>query len=156
MRNLSVLQYTAKEEALAAVGLGALAGLAGGLIFGLMMTMMGFLPMVGMLVGQESAATGFVVHMVISVLIGAGYGALFGNTARRFADGAAWGTLYGVIWWVLGALVIMPVALGMPVQLLTLEGITGAFPSLAGHMVYGVITGLVFVALARLTRSRQQ
>lgn len=38
---------------------GAIAGLGGGLVFGIMMGMMGMLPMVGMLVGAENAIVGF-------------------------------------------------------------------------------------------------
>jgi hypothetical protein len=45
------------------------AGLAGGLLFGIMMYMGGMLPMVGMLVRQESTWVGFIVHMVISVSV---------------------------------------------------------------------------------------
>ena len=47
------------------------AGLAGGLISGAMMGMIGMLPMIGEIVGHPSAVTGFGVHMVISVIIGA-------------------------------------------------------------------------------------
>jgi hypothetical protein len=53
---------------------GAIAGLVGGVVFGIMMAMQGMLPMVGMLIRQESAASGFMVHMLISAFIGAVYG----------------------------------------------------------------------------------
>ena len=59
--------------------IGALAGLAGGLLFGALMAIMAFLPMVGMLVGQESSLVGFIVHMAISAGIGAGYGVIAGR-----------------------------------------------------------------------------
>ena len=45
---------------------GAIAGLVGGVVFGIMMAMMGMLPMVGMLIGVESAVVGFIVHLAIS------------------------------------------------------------------------------------------
>ena len=48
---------------------GIISGLGGGLIFGVLMAMMSMLPMVGMLVGQESSTVGFVLHMAISVLL---------------------------------------------------------------------------------------
>ncbi|MFJ6676063.1 hypothetical protein ACIQMJ_33600 [Actinosynnema sp. NPDC091369] len=38
---------------------GALAGLAGGLVFGLLMAGVGMLPVVGMLIGIENAVVGF-------------------------------------------------------------------------------------------------
>ena len=40
--------------------LGAYGGLAGGLLFGAMMGMMGMLPMIGSMVGQPTAGVGFI------------------------------------------------------------------------------------------------
>ncbi|MEZ4668075.1 MAG: hypothetical protein R3E39_09175 [Anaerolineae bacterium] len=53
------------------VTLGAIGGIVGGMVFGMMMAMMDSLPMVGMLIGQQNAVVGFIVHMAISVFIGA-------------------------------------------------------------------------------------
>ncbi len=41
------------------IKLGAYGGLAGGVVFGAMMGMMGMLPMIGKMVGHPSAVTGF-------------------------------------------------------------------------------------------------
>ena len=57
-----------------ALSAGAVAGLGGGLVFGMMMGMMGMLPMVARLVQQDNALAGFGVHMLISAFIGAVYG----------------------------------------------------------------------------------
>ena len=126
---------------------GAIAGLGGGLVFGMLMGMMGMLPMVGMLIGSDSAISGFIVHMGIS----AGLGALFGLSAARFLTG--WGSAiltglgYGVIWWVLGALIMMPLMLGMSEMVFTIG--TDQWMSLMGHMIYGVVTAVVFVPLSK-------
>jgi uncharacterized membrane protein YagU involved in acid resistance len=126
---------------------GAIAGLGGGLVFGMLMGMMGMLPMVGMLIGSESAVVGFIVHMAIS----AGLGALFGLVAARFLTG--WGTaivaglVYGVIWWVLGALVLMPLMLGMNGMVLAIG--TDQWMSLMGHLIYGSITAILFIPLRK-------
>ena len=42
--------------------LGAYGGLAGGLVFGAMMGMMGMLPMIGQMVGSSSSVVGFVIQ----------------------------------------------------------------------------------------------
>lgn len=128
---------------------GAVAGLAGGVVFGLMMWMMGMLPMVGMLVGSDTAAAGAVVHLINSLIIGAIYGvvaALVG--ACSYGGGTFVGLVYGIAWWILGPLFLMPIILGMGPQW------GSAFTSmnlmsLIGHIVYGVITGLVFAYLSR-------
>jgi len=46
-------------------------GLAGGVVFGLMMQSMDMLGMVAMLVSSESVAVGWGVHLAISAVVGA-------------------------------------------------------------------------------------
>src|ERR671911_3058404 len=87
---------------------GVIGGVVGGLVFGAMMAIMGMLPMVAMVVGSESAAIGFLYHMFNSVVIGALFGLIFGRLSHTYGQGTAWGLLYGMIWWVLGPLVLMP------------------------------------------------
>lgn len=106
------------------------------------MLWMGMLPVIASMVGSSSAVVGFGVHLMISVLIGLGLTVLFGNRfLTGYGRGALTGFGYGSIWWVLGPLMIMPVMMGMPLFALDLA----ALMSLMGHMVYGVILGLVAV-----------
>lgn len=120
---------------------GVVGGIAGGVVFGLMMTMMGMMSMVAMVVGSESGAVGWIYHLFNSVVIGAGFGLVFGRMIYTWGQGALWGLLYGAIWWVMGPLVLMPAMLGMP--LFMINGMT--MMSLVGHLIFGLITGLVYV-----------
>lgn len=127
---------------------GAMAGLAGGVVFGLMMQMMGMIGMIGALAGQPgNAAVGWVVHLILSAIIGAG----FAFVAPMFSGGTPMlvvgGLLYGLVWWVLGPLLIMPIMMGMGPQL-SAAGISGALPSLWGHLAFGAVTALAWVWLA--------
>jgi hypothetical protein len=81
---------------------GILSGWIGGSAFGMMMGMMGMLPMIGKMVGVPSAVVGFFVHMVISAIIGIGFAVVFGKVAQVPSISWMWGLLYGVIWWILG------------------------------------------------------
>ena len=126
---------------------GAIAGLVGGVFFGIMMGMMGMLPMVGMLVRQENALVGFVVHMVISAFIGAVYGLVAGRFALTWTNAVIGGIVNGVVWWLLGALTLMPLFLGMT-QMVFVIG-QAQWMSLVGHLIYGVITALVFIPLRK-------
>ncbi len=130
-----------------AIKAGAIAGLGGGLVFGLMMGMMGMLPMVGMLVGQENAVVGFIVHMIISAFIGATFGVIVTRLPSGWATAIIGGGVYGVIWWVLGALILMPLMLGMTQMVFMIGG--PQWMSLLGHVIYGVVTGILFVPLNR-------
>ena len=126
---------------------GIIAGLGGGLIFGLMMAMMSMLPMVGMLVGQESSVVGFIVHMGISGF----FGAVFGLVAVRFFQGWSQlliaGVVYGIIVWVVGALVMMPLLLGMNEMVFQVG--QAQWMSLIGHIVFGLITGGIYAWLSQ-------
>ncbi len=128
---------------------GALAGVVGGVVFGLMMSMAmpPMLGMIGSLVGAPSL--GWIVHLVISATIGAGFGLLFGRRATAgWGQAAGLGLGYGAIWWVLGPLLIMPIWMGMGPML----GKAFEMPnllSLMGHLVFGVVTGLVYQAITR-------
>jgi uncharacterized membrane protein YagU involved in acid resistance len=126
---------------------GAIAGLAGGVVFGMMMAMMGALPMVGMLVRQQNAVIGFIVHLVISAFIGAVYGLVAGRWAVTPLNAVVGGIVNGVVWWVLGALILMPLLLGMT-QMVFHIGPDQWF-SLMGHVIYGLVTAFVFIPLVR-------
>jgi uncharacterized membrane protein YagU involved in acid resistance len=122
---------------------GVLAGLAGGVVFGILMQMMGIIPMVAMLVGSKSVAMGWLVHLFNSALFGAIYAVLAGRWADRLGTGVPLGVAYGVAWWILGALLIMPTWLGMPVFAFN----TMAWQSLMGHVIYGLLLGVGYAVL---------
>ncbi len=135
-------------RSLRALGMGVLASIAGGLAFTIVMVETGALPVVASLIGLKSAAEGFLVHMTISAVIGATYGLLFRLEAYTYGAGLAWGLVYGLIWWFLGPLTLMPIFLGAELHWsLTLA--LGAYPSLIGHLAYGALTALVYQLLLR-------
>ena len=141
----STLPAWRRQPALA----GALAGIVGGVVFGLMMSMAmpPMMGMIGTLVG--AASLGWVVHLVFSAIIGAGFGLVFGRRATAgWGQAAGLGLGYGVIWWILGPLLIMPIWLGMG-PMLGAAFDTSNLLSLMGHMIYGLVTGLVYRAATR-------
>lgn len=124
---------------------GIAGGLVGGMVFGMMMQMMGAIPMIAKLVGSDSLVVGWLVHLAISAALGFGFGLVVGTRLTSLPVSLGLGAAYGMVWWVLGALIAMPMALGMPVFALT----TTAWLSLMGHMVYGAVLGLVAYLLGR-------
>ena len=71
---------------------GVYGGLAGGVVFGAMMAMMGMLPMIGNMVGSPSAWTGFFVHLMISATIGGSFAVLVDASGQRGAWALDWRT----------------------------------------------------------------
>lgn len=126
---------------------GALAGLAGGVPFGLMMTAMGSIQMIAGMVGSEAAAVGWGIHLMISAAIGASYGLLTGRLGRLdLRRHLLLGTTYGALWWFLGPLTLMPLMMGMPLGWHA-AAMHAMLPSLLGHLVFGAVLGF---AAARL------
>ncbi len=125
---------------------GVLGGLAGGIVFGAMMAMMGMLSMIGQMAGAPSAALGFVVHLLISAFIGGSFSLLFGRQVTDGTAGLRYGLLYGGIWWIVGPLTLMPLMMGMGVTW-TIAAATQAIPSLVGHLIYGGILGWTYAQL---------
>lgn len=127
---------------------GAVASIAGGLLFSLVMIATGVLPLVAALVGGSSPLLGFIVHLVISSLIGMTYGLFFEHEAADAGTSIAWGMLYGLAWWFIGPLTLMPILLGSSVTW-TVQAADILLPSLLGHLIYGAATGLVFLWFER-------
>jgi len=141
---------SAGARALRATGYGALAGLTGGLIFTVVMVLVGELPTVARLVGASASAAGLVVHLVIAQIIGVSYAVLFRRRSFDLASGLGWGVCYGFLWWVLGDLTLLPLLGGGTLQW-NAAGIGAAFPSLVGHLAYGAALGVIYYRLEART-----
>ena len=129
---------------------GAYAGLAGGVVFGAMMGMMGMLPMIGQMVGSPTTAAGFLIHLIISAFIGGSFSLLFHSLVKGTTTGLAYGAAYGAAWWLLGPLTLMPLMMGMGLGVnWNASAAAQMFPSLLGHLIYGLILGFTFAWLAR-------
>lgn len=134
--------------------LGSAASLVGGLAFTSIMITTNALPLVAGLMGMTSAVEGFVIHMGISTIIGAAYGLLFRRESQSPLAALAWGIVYGMVWWIVGPLTLMPSLLGLPLQW-SLAAISASFPSLIGHLLYGVLLALTYNLLQQRYRAHQ-
>ena len=124
---------------------GIYGGLAGGLVFGAMMGMMGMLPMIGAMAGVPSATVGFFVHLVISATIGGSFAVLAQWVARGARVGVGAGLAFGLTWWVLGPLTLMPLFMGMGLGVnWNVAAMAQALPSLVGHLIFGAILGVSY------------
>jgi len=132
-----------------ALVVGGLAGIMGGWAFGKWMEQVNFFPLIAGLVNMSSPMVGVTLHFIIAVIIGASFGVLFQRDVRGLGSSLGWGMAYGMFWWFLGPLTIMPAWLGRPVDWSYEQG-NALFGSLIGHIIYGLIVGLVYAAVNRL------
>lgn len=133
----------------------AVAGIAGGIIFGMMMQMMMRdvleVAIPGLFGLGPSLALGWGIHLFNSAVFGLAYAAVvqldpLAEYAERVTTGAGLGLGYGVIIWVVAASIIMPLWVG---AMLPMNPPVPDFnlTSLVGHAVYGLILGALYPLL---------
>ena len=99
---------------------------------------------IGGMIGSN-AFIGFILHVIISIIAGALYTGVFMQYAKGpnpLVDIVAGGLIYGVIWWIVGANVIMPVIVGGDATVLQLD-VNGA--SFFGHIIFGHLLAFLVV-----------
>lgn len=127
---------------------GGIAGLFGGIAFGLWMASQGALAMIASMMGGSSSFLGLIIHLMISWAIGVSFGVLFSRLAGGFIPSTLWGLVYGFAWWFLGPLTMMPLMMGMGLQW-TAAAVAATIPSLVWHLIFGGVMGLSYAALTR-------
>src|SRR5499433_3257655 len=132
-----------------AVVVGGLAGMVGGWAFGKWMAQVNFFPLIAGLVNSDSVMVGMTLHFICAVIIGASFGVLFQSDVRGFGSSMGWGAGYGLLWWFLGPLTILPIWQGNRLDWSYQHG-GELFGSLVGHIVYGLIVGLIYAAVDKL------
>jgi hypothetical protein len=104
------------------------------------------------LYGQVGLLAGWVLHVVHGTLFGLLFAAVLADPALEDVSDQPWrcvvaGAVFGVVLAVVGAGIIMPIwATVVGLEAASIPHITG--PSLAWHLVYGIVLGAAFAALA--------
>jgi hypothetical protein len=127
---------------------GALAGLVGGLVSSPVLLVTGILPKIAGLDTSFVGVRGLLLHLLISALIGMSYGLLFRGESPSLGHGVAWGWLFGLIWWYLGPLTLLPMLLTGEIDWRP-DAASALLPLLPGHLIYGATTAFVFLLLER-------
>lgn len=126
---------------------GAAAGVVAGIPLGIIMQVRDADPammpgikvidLVGDLIASPSTGLGWLIHLFNSALFGAVFVLLFSRWLTQRGPAMVLGLLYGVAWWVVGALWIMPAWLGM--DAMVFEVGANQWWSLVGHLIYGLL-----------------
>ena len=101
----------------------------------------GMQDMIGGMISADSFV-GFILHIIISIVIGALYTGVFiqyvdlGNPLVNIVVG---GLIYGLIWWIIGGNIIMPIVAGDDILQLSIG------PSFYGHIVFGHALAFIVV-----------
>lgn len=128
---------------------GGIAGIGGGWAFGKWMAQVDFFPLIAGLVNSTSSSVGMTLHFVFAIIIGATFGLLFQQDVRGLGSSMSWGMAYGIFWWFLGPLTLLPILQGASVNW-TYEHGSELFGSLVGHIIYGLLVGFIYAVADRL------
>ena len=132
-----------------AIVAGGLAGTLGGVIFGRWMSEGDFFPLLAGFGKLHSHTASMTLHFGIALVIGATFGMLFQRDIRGYGSSMGWGLGYGIFWWFLGQLTLLPVAARIPLDWSAEHG-SELFGALVGHILYGLILGVTYATLDRV------
>src|ERR1700758_4161650 len=132
-----------------AVVAGGVAGILGGWAFGQWMAKVNHFPLIAGLIHLSSPSAGVALHFVFAFIIGASFGLLFQRDVRGYGSCLGWGLGYGIFWWFLGPMTVMPLWQGRRLDWSYQHG-QELYGSLVGHIVYGLIVGVIYAAVDRL------
>jgi uncharacterized membrane protein YagU involved in acid resistance len=132
-----------------AIVAGGLAGTLGGVIFGRWMSEGDFFPLVAGFGELHSHTATMTLHFGIALVIGATFGMLFQRDIRGYCSSMGWGLGYGIFWWFLGQLTLLPVAARIRLDWSAEHG-SELFGALVGHILYGLILGVTYATLDRV------
>jgi len=130
---------------------GAAAGLVGGLVLAWTTHAQGYMSAFAVLAGLQPERGGIALHLAASTLMGLGFAAIFRYQPGGYAAMISGGTLYGLLWWIVGPLTLQPLLMGTG-PTWSLAEAAAAFPSLIGLFLYGGVTGFCFYGLLSLQR----
>jgi hypothetical protein len=138
------------------IATGVAGGLVAGLVFAVVMRVVpgpngSMIASAARAVHLARPLAGWLAYLIYGGLIGGLFGWLLRN--QRLGDTSAmlWGALYGLAWWIVAGLILVPIARGSwPFSTLAVDQSREfALPLLIGHIVYGGVLGLACSTIAR-------
>ncbi|HGG0583401.1 MULTISPECIES: hypothetical protein [Bacillus] len=121
------------------IKIGIIGGIIGGIIFGIIMQMMGKIAMIAGMMGSSSLLSGWIIHMMISIIFGITFGLLTSVIKNRLVLTI----VFGVGIWIVGPLVIMPIMMGMRTNLLNAFA-PQQLMTLGTHLFFSIIVAIAF------------
>ena len=128
-----------------AIIVGGLGGLLGSWVFARGIERAEFFPLVAGLMGSNQMMVGQTLHYIIGTIIGVSFGVLFFRDVRGVGPGLVWGMNYGLTWWIIGPMTLLPWLLDFRSGLdWSVVAARAAFSALVAHMLYGALVGLFY------------
>jgi hypothetical protein len=115
-------------------------GLAGGLLLGAILQVMGDVKDFAELVGGGTYSVAWTVLLCFAAFAGGLFGVLFGRwISRQLVSAIGIGLIYGGLWGALAALLVVPLVLSR-----TMFAFEANMPILGAYVLFGIATGVVY------------
>ncbi|BCA96289.1 hypothetical protein TUM19329_26500 [Legionella antarctica] len=130
---------------------GVVAGVIAGIVFTCFLVLSGMLETLGDIIDMPSKMGGLVVHAVMSIGGGIAFAIILGWLIKSWFSAFFFGLLFGLGMWIAGPMTLLPfLSSGVPLFInWSIEGIKQNIPPLIGHLVYGLVLGVVYFAFTR-------
>ncbi|KTC76036.1 hypothetical protein Lbir_0105 [Legionella birminghamensis] len=134
---------------------GIIAGIIAGIVFSFFLLMGGMTETLGAIIGMPTITGGLIVHTIVSIISGIVFAIVFGYFIHSWGTAIILGLLFGFGMWIAGPMTLLPyMAAGAPLfSKWNLVDLKANIPPLVGHLVYGLLLGIVFYTL-RINQSR--
>jgi uncharacterized membrane protein YagU involved in acid resistance len=137
-----------------AIVIGGLGGLIGSWVFAQGIERAEFLPLVAGMMGSNSMAVALFLHYLVGIVIGISFGVIFHRDIQGAGSGLIWGLNYGLLWWIIGPLTLLPLLLGGGMRPdWSLTAAQHSFSPWVAHMLYGALVGLIYAVLNKFWRT---
>lgn len=123
---------------------GLVSGVIGGLVLALMMVKMRMLGSVGTIIGMPNPLSGLLFHFILDAILGIVFAMVFFRWMHTFFSCAILGIVFGILWWIVGILLLAPLFLGH-----FLPWSCGALPMLMAELVFGLVLGITYYFLKK-------
>ena len=130
---------------------GSAAGLISAALLGLASNAQGELLAFGGTMLSESRLVAWLVVLLIGLVAGGGFGLLHPRPADGSGAGLVRGSVYGLLWWMVGGLTLVPLIGGAGLTW-SAEEVRGLFVTLPGYTLFGAGIGLFYQWLSALVR----
>ena len=132
--------YVAPSNVVSRAGAGVVGGLAGGLLLGAVLQVMGDMLDFAKLVNAQTYSVAWTVLMAICGFAGGLFGVLFGRwISRQLVSAIGVGLVYGGVLGIVLALLVLPLVLSR--QVFAFEA---NMPTLGAYVLFGIATGVVY------------
>lgn len=145
---------------------GGLSGLLTGLIFALLWNYTDVLASTSFLVvlakvdptiareelfGLTPKTAIFLFHFFISLFLGVAFALIFTNKIKKIQHAIGFGSLFGVIWWIVTPLYLLPFFFLIPPSIMWDVFLSFTFLSaLVGHILFGTMIGIIYFWFKKL------